>query len=246
MDHLDLTVVIPAYNEEKTIEGTVRDVAAYLDGLELTYEVLIVDDGSTDATLSKAKRLATAMRGARVCGYEENRGKGFAVRTGMLEAAGDRVLFTDADNSTPIQELPALMAALDAGSGVAIGSRAVRGAVRTIHQPFYREFGGKALNLFIQLFACPGIKDTQCGFKLFTREAAQSVFARCVIDRFSFDVEVLYLARKMGYNDSELPVHWANREFSRVNPLRDGLRMFSDIARIRLRRYQLPGARSQN
>lgn len=246
MSNLDLTVVIPAYNEEETLEDTVRGIAGYLDGLWDRYEIIIVDDGSTDSTLSLAKKLSGALKSVRVCGYEINRGKGFAVRTGMLKAEGCRVLFTDADNSTPIEELPALIAALEGGCGVAIGSRAVRGAIRTIHQPFYREFGGKVLNLFIRLFAVRGIHDTQCGFKLFTKEAAIDIFSRAVIDRFSFDVEALYLARRMGYGVAELPIHWANRGASRVNPLRDGIRMFADIARIRTHDYHLPKGRGKS
>ena len=157
----------------------------------------------------------------------------------MLAASGDKILFTDADHSTPIDELPALMTALDGGCGVAIGSRAVRGSVRTIHQPYYREIGGKALNLFIQLFAVPGVKDTQCGFKLFTKDAARRIFSQCIIDRFSFDIEALYLARKLGYKIAELPVHWANRGESRVRPFRDGLMILTDMARIRFHGYSL-------
>ena len=239
MDEVELSVVIPAYNEEETIEASVGDISAYLSGLGLSHEILIVDDGSSDSTLSVAKSLAGRLPTVRVCHYAPNRGKGCAVRTGVLAAAGRRILFTDADSSTPIGELPALMSALDGGYAVAIGSRAVPGAVRTVHQPAYREFGGKVLNLFIQLFAVPGIRDTQCGFKLFTKEAAQAIFSRCFIDNFSFDVEVLYLARRLGCKIAELPVHWAHHEGSRVRPLRDGLRMLLDVLKIRLHDYSL-------
>ncbi len=244
MEHPDLSVVVPAYNEEYLLESTVRDIAEYLAGLGLAWEILIVDDGSRDRTRDIANNLAKDIPCVRVCSYEQNRGKGFAVRTGMLAAAGERVLFTDADHSTPISELPAMMSALDQGFGVAIGSRAVRGSVRTVRQPCYRELGGRMINLFIRLWAVPGIKDTQCGYKLFSRAAAQDVFARSTIEDFSFDIEALYLARKMGYRVAELPVHWANRSASRVRPFRDGMRIFADIFRIRRHRYKLPGARS--
>lgn len=240
MSGIDLSVVIPAYNEEASIEATVREVTAYLSSLGLSHEIVVVDDGSDDSTLAVVRALCDELPSLRICNYSPNRGKGYAVRTGVLAAAGERILFTDADHSTPIQELPALARALDAGCGVAVGSRAVPGAVRTVHQPGYRELGGKALNLAVQLFAVPSVKDTQCGFKLFTRQAARSIFPLCFIDRFSFDVEVLYLARRLGYGMAELPVHWAHHPRSRVRPLSDGLRMLADIVRIRLHRYPLP------
>lgn len=241
MDDIELTVVIPAYNEEATVESTVREITAYLANARVSHEILVVDDGSRDSTLSILQSLTEEIAELRVCHYAPNRGKGCAVRTGMLAAKGAQVLFTDSDNSTPIDELPAFMSALDDGSQVAIASREVMGAVRVIHQPFYRELGGKALNLLVRLLAVPGILDTQCGFKLFTREAAQSIFTRCSIDRFSFDVEALCLARQLGYKIAELPVHWTHHQGSRVSPLRDGLRMLADIARIRTRNYELEG-----
>ena len=240
MSNKDLSIVIPAYNEENSIEASVREVMGYFSDKQLSYEIIVVDDGSIDGTLSVARKLAEEISAIRVCSYLPNRGKGFAVRTGMLAAEGERILFTDADGATPIDELPALMSALDAGYGVAVGSRAAPGAIRVIHQPFYRELGGRALNLFIRLFTVPGIDDTQCGFKLFTKDAARAIFSQCMIDRFSFDVEALYLARRFGYKITELPVHWTHHGNSRVRPIRDGLRMFLDIAKIRLHRYSNP------
>lgn len=240
MGEIDLSVVVPAYNEEEHIETTVREVYDYLSGFGLAYEIIIVNDGSSDSTLEKSEKLACELACVRLISYSPNQGKGYAVRTGMLKASGNRILFTDADNATPIQELPAFMSALDGGFSVAIASRAVRGAVRVVHQPFHREIGGKLLNLFIRLFAVRGIKDTQCGFKLFTREAARAVFSQCIINRFSFDVETLYLARRFGYKIAELPVHWYHHDNSRVSPIKDGLRMLIDIAKIRLHRYNRP------
>jgi len=240
MEEIELSVVIPAYNEEHSLNATVKEISAYLTGQNLSHEIIIVDDGSTDATLSVAHKLSKELYTLRICSYIPNRGKGSAVRTGMLAAKGRHILFTDADNSTPIQELPAFLAALDNGFEVAIASRSITGAVRVVHQPFYREIGGKGLNLFIRLFAVPGIKDTQCGFKLFTREAARTIFPLCFIDRWSFDVETLYLARRLGYKIAELPVRWTHHGGSRVHPLRDGLRVIADVVRIRLHHYSIP------
>ncbi|MBI2843397.1 MAG: glycosyltransferase family 2 protein [Armatimonadetes bacterium] len=243
MGNVELSVIIPAYNEEANLEGTVRDVSRYLSDIGLSHEIIVVDDGSKDRTLSVAESLRCEIQSLRTIHYAPNRGKGCAVRTGMLSAEGTRALFTDADNSTPITELPAFMSALDKGGDVAIASRSIRGAVRVIHQPFYRELGGKILNLGIRLFAVPGIADTQCGFKLFTSRAARDIFSRCFIDGFSFDVEALYLARRLGYEIVELPVHWTHHGGSRVSPIRDGLRMLLDIAKIRFHRYGGPGAK---
>lgn len=242
MGEIDVSVVVPAYNEEEHIETTVREINEYLLGLGLAYEIIIVNDGSRDSTLEKAEKLADELAGVRLIRYSQNQGKGYAVRTGMLQASGSRILFTDADHATPIQELPAFISTLDAGFSVAVGSRSVRGAVRVVHQPFHREIGGKLLNLFIRLFAVRGIRDTQCGFKLFTKEAAHAVFAQCIINRFSFDVEALYLARRFGYKIAELPVHWRHHGNSRVSPIKDGLKMLVDIAKIRLHRYNQPGS----
>jgi dolichyl-phosphate beta-glucosyltransferase len=244
MGELEISVVIPAYNEAGAIESTVREIVAYLSGAGLSHEVIVVDDGSTDATASVVESMACDIPVLRLLRHEPNRGKGYAVRAGVLASRGRMVLFTDADNSTRIDELPALISAIEGGCGVAVGSRAAPGAVRTVHQPAYRELGGKVLNLFIQLFAVSGIRDTQCGFKLFTREAARAIFAVCIIDRFSFDVEVLYLAKRFGYKVAELPVLWEHHGGSRVNPVRDGLKMLADIARIRLHDYS--SNRSQN
>ena len=238
MSDIDLTVVIACYNEEESIEDTVKEAACYLLEHHVEHEILVVDDGSTDSTLSVAKRTAASVPLVRICHYTHNKGKGYAVRTGMLAAGGRRVLFTDADSATPIAELPKFMAALDDGCAIAIASRAVPGAIRVVHQPLHREVGGRALNTIIQMCAVPGTRDTQCGFKLFTCEAARSIFSRCFIDGFSFDVEVLYLARRFGYKVAELPVRWTHRGNSRVRPFRDGIRLLTDIARIRHHRYE--------
>lgn len=239
MSEVELSVIIPAYNEAGSIEGTIREISAYLQRLGLTYEIMVVDDGSTDDTAAAVQSLRGEIPGLELCQYSPNHGKGHAVKTGMLGSRGRMVLFTDADNATPIDELPALISAIEGGCDIAIASRAVSGAVRVVHQPFYREIGGRALNLFIRVFAVPRIMDTQCGFKLFSKTAAISIFELCFIEGFSFDVEVLYLAGRLGYKTAELPVHWTHHGGSRVHPIRDGLKLLGDILRIRLHRYSI-------
>jgi dolichyl-phosphate beta-glucosyltransferase len=223
-------VVIPAYNEARRLPRTLERLASYLDG-RLSYELLVVDDGSRDGT-------ADAARGAvapppSVLRHEPNRGKGYAVRQGMAAARGERVLMTDADLSSPIEELPRLMAALDGGYQVAIGSRAAPGAQIEVHQPWRREWSGRAFNVCVRLLALPGIADTQCGFKLFDGEAARQVFPRCRLDGFAFDVEALFVARRLGYRIAEVPVRWRNDDATRVSLLA-GARAFADLARLRL------------
>jgi dolichyl-phosphate beta-glucosyltransferase len=200
-------------------------IAAYL-GRGAT-EVVVVDDGSRDGTAERAEAA-----GATVLRNEGNRGKGFSVRRGMLAARGARRLMTDADLSTPIEELDRLSARMDEGYDVVIGSRAVAGARIEVHQPWYRENTGRLFNLFVRGLAVPGIADTQCGFKLFTAAAAREVFSAARLDGFSFDVEALYLARRKGYRIAEMPVRWRNDANTRVSLLR-GFLAFPDLLRIR-------------
>lgn len=237
-----LSVVIPAYNEAQRIGDSLCHILEYLRGIGCGgFEILVVDDGSRDSTRAQVEEVARANSEVRLLAYDHNRGKGYAVRLGMLAATGNRVLLSDADLSTPIEDLPILEDALDSGADIAVGSRAVRGSVRTVHQPRYRELGGKLLNAAIRLLAVPGIYDTQCGFKLFRGEAARRIFSKCVLNGFSFDVEALYVARLMGYCLAEVPVHWAHREGSKVRPFLDGFRILRDVAGLRLRKYSLDG-----
>ena len=230
----DLTVVIPAYDEETRLPASLEAVAAWLSGRAepLSAEILVVDDGSADRTAARAaetgRRLGLAVR---VLVHEKNRGKGAAVRTGALAAEGRSVLVSDADFSTPIGEWEKLAAA---GAPVAIGSRAVDESLVKERQPFYRVAMGKLFNLLVRLAALPGIRDTQCGFKLFTREAAQAVFSRATVDRFAWDVEALLLARKLGYAIAEVPVLWFDSPDSRVTLL-GGAQAYLDVLRIRRR-----------
>jgi dolichyl-phosphate beta-glucosyltransferase len=227
VSEVQLSVVIPAYNEADRLPPTLERVFTYLRGRDASFEVIVVDDGSRDETVARARAA-----GATVLPNEVNRGKGYSVRRGMLAARGARRLMTDADLSTPIEDLGRLMAALDGGFDVAIGSRALPDSNVEVHQPWYRENMGRVFNGLVRLLAVPGLKDTQCGFKLFTAEAAQAAFSRALLDGFSFDVEALYLARRHGFRIAEVPVTWRNDAASRVG-LWSGFRAFPDLLRIR-------------
>jgi dolichyl-phosphate beta-glucosyltransferase len=237
-----LSVVIPAYNEEARIGSTLDRMLAYFDLQDFDVEILVVDDGSTDATRAVVRATAGEHPNVRILHYDGNHGKGFAVRYGMTRAEGDYVLFSDADESTPIREVEKLYEALRSGSDVAIGSRDVASSKLTRHQSALREAGGKLFNRFVQMLAVPGIHDTQCGFKLFTRAAAQNIFSRCQIDNFSFDVEALYIARQLGYTISEVGIEWHHCEGSKVSYVRDSVRMLGTLFRIRATDYQVKHA----
>jgi dolichyl-phosphate beta-glucosyltransferase len=226
-----LSVVIPAYNEALRLPSTLARVREHLGARGVEHEIVVVDDGSTDATAELARAAGGAVR---VLHHQPNRGKGYAARRGMLAARGDRRLMTDADLSTPIEELAGLEAALDRGYDVAIGSRAVDGARIEVRQPAYREAMGRLFNVLVQGLLLPGLSDTQCGFKLFTARAAEAAFAPCRLDGFSFDVEVLYAARRRGLRIAEVPVVWRNDAATRVS-LGGGGAAFADLLRIRFR-----------
>jgi dolichyl-phosphate beta-glucosyltransferase len=228
----DLSVVIPAYNEAARLSATLGRVREWLAGAGLRHEIVVVDDGSTDATAEIAR--GAAGDSLLLLRHAPNRGKGYAVRRGMLAATGTRRLMTDADLSTPIEELPKLAAELDRGFDVAIGSRAVAGATIKVHQPVYREAMGRAFNVLVQLLLLPGLHDTQCGFKLFSARAAQEAFEACRLNGFSFDVESLYVVRHRGMRIAEVPVVWSNDAATRVS-LGGGSAAFADLLRIRFR-----------
>jgi dolichyl-phosphate beta-glucosyltransferase len=223
-------VVIPAYNEAERLPPTLERVLAYLRGRGQSHEIVVVDDGSRDQTVARARAVGGAS--LTVLANEVNRGKGYSVRRGMLAARGARRLMTDADLSTPIEDLELLAARLDAGYDVAIGSRALPDSNVEIRQPWYRESMGRLFNALVRLLAVPGLKDTQCGFKLFTADAARAAFSRCHLDGFSFDVEALFLARRLGFRIAEVPVTWRNDAASRVG-LWGGFRAFPDLLHIR-------------
>ena len=224
-----LSIVIPAYNEEDRIGPTLARITAWLRARGGTWEVIVADDGSRDRTREVA---AAAGDGVRVLALTPNRGKGAAVRAGMLAAAGERVLFSDADLATPIEELDKLTAELDRGADIAIASRALAGAQIETRQHPLRELMGRTFNGIVRLLVLGGIKDTQCGFKLFTRAAAQDLFGRATVDGFAFDVEILWLARGV-YRVAEVPVVWRHVDESKVSPGTDALRMFADVVKLR-------------
>ncbi|HEX9188595.1 MAG TPA: dolichyl-phosphate beta-glucosyltransferase [Vicinamibacteria bacterium] len=226
-----LSVVIPAFNEARRLPATLARVREHLAAQGRPHEILVVDDGSSDGTAEVARQAPGA--GVRVLRHEPNRGKGYAVRRGMLAATGERRLMTDADLSTPIEELAGLEGAIARGWDVAIGSRAVAGARIEVHQPAYREAMGRAFNVLVQALLLPGLADTQCGFKLFTATAAEAAFSACRLDGFSFDVEALYVARRRGLRIAEVPVVWRNDAATRVS-LGGGGTAFLDLLRIRL------------
>jgi dolichyl-phosphate beta-glucosyltransferase len=234
-----LSVVIPAYNEEARIGATLLRIQEYLDAQAYDSEILVVDDGSTDATREVVLGIPAGRTPISLLHYDCNRGKGYAVRHGMLRAAGDFVLFSDADLSTPIEEVEHLFQAMQDGTEIAIGSRDVKGSKLEKRQSLLREFGGKVFNRLVQLGAVPGVHDTQCGFKIFGRGACQRIFSICQVDNFSFDIEALFLGRQLGYRIAEVPVVWRHMEGSKVSLRRDAIRMLRTLLQIRATDYQI-------
>jgi dolichyl-phosphate beta-glucosyltransferase len=228
----DISLVIPAYNEAERLGSTLERAVEYLSRRGASYEVLVVDDGSRDRTIEVAEGFAG--RGVRVIRHKQNRGKGAAVRTGMLASRGGEVLLSDADASTPIEELEKLERSLSEAP-VVFGSRAVDGADVRQRQPFYRELMGKTFNRIIWLLGVRGVSDTQCGFKLLAGEVARELGAELTIDGFAYDVELVWLARRRGYPIAEVGVIWVNSPDSRVDPIRSSVSMFRDVIRMRLR-----------
>jgi dolichyl-phosphate beta-glucosyltransferase len=231
-----ISVVVPAYNESARLLPTLERMREYLDAAGEEYEVIVVDDGSLDTTAADAEGVARDWPQLNVLRQAPNRGKGAAVRWGMLSAKGDLRLFSDADLSTPIEELEKLRAAIAGDCQVAIASRAVKGRQIVVHQPGLRELMGKVYNRLLQLLVLPGIHDSQCGFKLFTAEAAQRCFEPLKTERFGFDAEVLLRARRAGWKIAEIPVRWSHRDDSRVSALRDSVVVFVDLLRLRFRK----------
>jgi glycosyltransferase involved in cell wall biosynthesis len=228
-----LSIVIPAYNEEQRLPATLDRILAYLNRSPLPVaEILVVDDGSRDGTASLVEKRGETVRLIRNPG---NRGKGYAVRNGMLAAAGDWILSTDADLSAPIEELDKLFDAVRREKAVvAIGSRALDRKLVKVHQPMMREFSGRAFNVVMRAVTGLPFRDTQCGFKLFRQDAAKNIFSRQKEEGFSFDVEDLVIARELGLRSLEVPVEWSNVEGTKVS-LSQGMKSFADLVRIRSR-----------
>jgi len=231
-----LSIVIPAYNEEARLPETLRRVLEYLDGAAWeSPEVLVVDDGSRDGTAGLVGQWESRDGRVRLLRNPGNRGKGYSVKHGMLEARGEWILFSDADLSAPIDELEPLWAALGKeGATVAIGSRALNRGLIGVHQSKFRETAGRFFNLVMRIVCGLPFWDTQCGFKMFRRDAAREVFSRLQLERFGFDVEALFIARLKGFRTIEVPVRWNHADGTKVSMFRDSLDMFVDLIRVRL------------
>ena len=239
MDAPRYSIVIPAYNEAERITATLDKVLAYVAQQGWRTEVIVVNDGSRDATVEIVRAYGSRHPEIRLVENPGNRGKGYSVRNGMLNARGELLLFSDADLSAPIYEAPKLFAALADGADIAIGSRWLRPQSQTIRQSPLRQLFGRVFNLCLRTMLGLRFKDTQCGFKAFRRAAAERIFALQRIDRWGFDPEILYLARKFNLRVAEVAVEWANDERSKVHPVRDGVRMFFELLRVRW--YDLGG-----
>ncbi|HTP68374.1 MAG TPA: dolichyl-phosphate beta-glucosyltransferase [Dongiaceae bacterium] len=229
---LELSIVIPSFNEEQRLPASLEKISTYIREKRPRTEVIVVDDGSTDRTAAVANSWHERISMLRVVSNGVNRGKGFSVRHGSLEAQGDVVLFTDADLSSPIEEGEKLLAALQSHD-VAIGSRAVDRSLIEVHESLFREFAGIIFNRIVRVILRLPFVDTQCGFKAFRRTRCQIIFDQQTIERFGFDPELLYLARHHGLSIAEVPVRWAHSPATKVNMMRDSVQMFLDVIVIR-------------
>ncbi len=230
---LGYSIIIPAYNEGARVGATLEKVLAHVAKLGWEAEIIAVDDGSRDNTVEIIRGYAEKNPRLRLLQNPGNRGKGYSVRNGMLHAQGELLLFSDADLSAPIEEADKLFGAIAGGADIAIGSRWLRRDLQTQRQPFYRQIFGRIFNLMLRITLGLTFKDTQCGFKAFTRDAAMKIFPLQKIERWGFDPELLYLARKLKFKVAEVPVEWAHSEGTRISPLRDGTRMFLEMLKIR-------------
>ncbi|MBZ9578411.1 glycosyltransferase family 2 protein [Patescibacteria group bacterium] len=231
---MHLSVIIPAYNEEERLPKTLREIDEYLRKQNYESEIIVVSDGSTDRTVEIVKNLMNEIKNLKLVEFEKKRGKGFGVRQGMLRASGEYRVFTDADNSTSIDQVEKMWPEFEVGFDIIIGSRDIKGAVIAVPQSWFRRRLGDIFNLIVQVISgLWGIWDTQCGFKGFIKKAAEDIFPKTVINRFAFDVEVLILAKKLGYRFKEIPVVWINDPESKVK-FKSMVEMLIDVFKIRL------------
>lgn len=233
MQALTYSIVLPAYNESERIASTLEKILAHAAQQRWNVEVIVVNDGSSDTTADIVRAYSAKNPQLRLLENPGNRGKGYSVRNGMLHARGEVLLFSDADLSSPIAEAGKLFEAIREGTDVAIGSRWLKAELQIHRQPLHRQLFGRIFNLALRVVLGLKFKDTQCGFKAFTRTAAQTIFSRQQIERWGFDPELLYLARKFGFVVREVPVAWSHREGTRINPVRDGVRMLGEMLEIR-------------
>ena len=232
-----LSIVIPAYNEEKRIPRTCERIISYLDNAGYSAEVIIVDDGSTDRTVDVSVDILSTGVPVLVTGNAVNQGKGSAIRKGMLAARGEYVLFMDADMSTPIEELARLLPEMRKGYDIVIGSRKIPGADITVHQPRFREFLGKMFSLFSRIMTVWSINDFTCGFKCFRKSCVHDIFSRQKLDGWGYDTEILYIAHRLGLNIKEVPVHWCDSAETKVRLWRDVVLSATDLVRIRVNSF---------
>jgi glycosyltransferase involved in cell wall biosynthesis len=231
---MDISVIIPAFNEEERITPTLVAFDSYLAGMAASYEIVVVDDGSTDGTVALVESLRNQMPNLRCVDTVTNRGKGHAVRVGMLDAKGDVRIMCDADGSMPPEEMPKLLAPIFQGkTEIAIGSRYAEGAKSGVDQPRWRVIWSRLANKVIQRSLVAGIRDTQCGFKAFSADAAETVFSKATIDGWSFDLEILALASRLGYSIQEFGVEWSDDERSRISPVKDFINVVREFLTIR-------------
>jgi dolichyl-phosphate beta-glucosyltransferase len=229
-----LAIIIPAYNEQERLGPTLARIAEYARTLDFDTEIWVVNDGSSDDTAKLVKCVAESEPLVHLLDCEQNQGKGAAVRRGMLEIDAEWLLMSDADLATPIEELDKLWPHVNEQTPIAIGSRPLKESELEVRQPWYREFMGRAFNLAVRTLGIKGIADTQCGFKLYRQDVARDIFSRSKIDGFGFDFEVLMIARDLGYAIAEVPIRWQHKEGSKVNLLRDGVRMLRELMLLRV------------
>jgi dolichyl-phosphate beta-glucosyltransferase len=239
---MSLSVVIPAYNEELRIRQTIKEIISYLERERMSYEIIVVDDGSRDNTAKVVESMDNGH--VKLLRNGRNRGKGFTVKNGVLHARMQYILFSDADLSTPIKELPKLLAYIDRFD-IVIGSRRMKQSHIVIQQPWHRRVPGKVFPFIVNLFILRGIRDTQCGFKLFRKSVARSLFKMQTLERFSFDAEILFLAQRLGFSVKEVPITWINALDSKLNAVTDSFSMFLELLKVRWNflagKYKLDG-----
>lgn len=236
MEKIDLSIIIPAYNEEKTITDTIRQLYDFLKATDLKFEIIVVDDGSVDSTATKVKEFAMSRSMVKLVSYKKNMGKGEAIRQGVLVAGGELILFSDADLSTPISEIKKLLPFIRNGYDIVIGSRRMRESFIAKRQPFHRRISGNILRLLVKVVLRLPFSDTQCGFKLFKKNVAKSLFSKLVHKGFIFDIEILYKAYTAGYKIKEVGVIWANDPSTTVRFFKDSFKFLIGIIKIRFGR----------
>lgn len=234
----NISVIIPAYNESARILKTLSRIDEYLHDRFENFEIIVVNDGSLDDTGDKVLEAKEKIPAIKYLSYQPNKGKGYALRQGVTRSTSDIVLISDADLSTPIEEMEKLLIYYEDGADIVIGSRALAESQIIIRQPWWRELMGKTFNRFVRKLLLKNFRDTQCGFKLFKGSVAREIFSYCCLYRFAYDVEVLYLACQAGYKIKEVPIKWINSPGSKVKPLRDSFQMAMDVLRVRFKKYR--------